>query len=230
MSAFGGKADLDHSLDEGPLIATCGHQEQRFIPSSLATARAMAAMVDRVHFLSTDRLHLRCWREDDRVAFAEMNAHPEVMDDLGGPISRIESDQKFDRYVEAFEEYGFSRWVIERHGEFLGYVGVMPRRDEHPLGLHEEIGWRLVKRAWGQGYATEAARAALNDAFSRIGLTEIVSYTSSTNLRSQAVIKRLGLQREPSRDFSIFHNSIGNWQGLVWVWRAPSRPGNAANA
>ncbi len=186
-------------------------------------------MMERVHFLSTDRLHLRCWCEEDRIAFAEMNAHPDVMDDLGGPISRTESDMKFDRFVEAFEEYGFSRWVIERHGEFLGYVGVMPRRDEHPLGPHEEIGWRLVKQAWGQGYATEAARAALNDAFNRIGLTEVISYTSATNLRSQAVITRLGLRREPSRDFTIFDNCLGNWQGLVWVGRTPSRLGDVAN-
>ena len=190
----------------------------------------MAAMVEWVQSLSTGRLHLRCWCEDDRVAFAEMNAHPEVMDDLGGPINRTESDHKFDRYVEAFEEYGFGRWVIERHGEFLGYVGVMPRRDEHPLGPHEEIGWRLVKHAWGQGYATEAARAVLNDAFDRIGLTEVISYTSPTNLRSQAVIKKLDLRREPSRDFSIIHDRFGTWQGLVWIGRAPSRLSDVANA
>lgn len=178
-------------------------------------------MPEQVQSLSTERLVLRRWREDDRDSFAEMNAHPEVMEDLGGPICRTDSDKKLDRYVEAFENFGFSRWVIERRGEFLGYVGVMPRRDEHPLGPHDEIGWRLVRHAWGQGYATEGARAAMSDAFNRIGLSEVISYTSPTNLRSQAVMRRLRLRREPSRDFSVFYSGYGNWEGLVWVARAP---------
>jgi RimJ/RimL family protein N-acetyltransferase len=170
--------------------------------------------------IDTPRTRLRCWQEADRETFAAMNAQPEVTLDLGGPISRAMSDAKLDRYVAAFNRHSFCRWAIEnRAGEFLGYAGVMPADESHPLGPHFEIGWRLMRNAWGRGYATEAARAALHDAFERVGLSEVVSYTASGNLRSQAVMKRLHLQRDPSRDFTANYEGVGIWHGLVWVGR-----------
>jgi RimJ/RimL family protein N-acetyltransferase len=173
--------------------------------------------------LKTPRLTLRNWRDTDRGAFAALNADPEVMRDLGGPLERGQSDAKLDRYVAAFERHGFCRWVLEdSRGLFLGYAGVMPSEPNHPLGPHAEIGWRLVRSAWGHGYATEAARAALVDAFARKGLAEVISYASSDNVRSQAVMGRLGLQRDSSRDFSKPHGD-GLWHGLVWVARPEAR-------
>ena len=170
--------------------------------------------------IDTLRLRLRCWGDADRDSFAAMNADPEVMLDLGGPISRAESDAKLDRYAAAYGQYGFCRWAVEsREGEFLGYTGIMPSRPEHPIGPHVEIGWRLVRKAWGHGYATEAARAALKDAFMRTGLAEVVAYTAPDNLRSQAVMARLQLQREPSRDFTADYDGIKAWRGLVWSGR-----------
>ena len=170
--------------------------------------------------IDTPRTRLRGWQETDRDAFAAMNADPEVMLDMGGPISRAASDAKLDRYVAAFNRYGFCRWAIEsRDGHFLGYAGIMPAPEDHPLGPHFDIGWRLIRTAWGQGYATEAAGAALDDAFARVGLTEVVAYTASDNLRSQAVMDRLHLQRNPSRDFTANYDGFGAWRGLVWVGR-----------
>lgn len=174
--------------------------------------------------IDTTRLHLRPWREADRVQFAALHADPEVMLDYGGPISRAASDVKFDRYVAAFEQHGLCRWAIEhRSGEFLGYAGIMPGPEEHPIGLHYEIGWRLLRAAWGQGYATEAARAALEDGLTRAGLHEVVAYTSAENLRSRSVMERLGMQRDPSRDFTATYDGLENWRGLVWSVRAPRR-------
>lgn len=170
--------------------------------------------------LETHRLRLRNWRESDREAFAALNAHPEVMADLGGPIDRAASDRKFDHYAAAYEARGYCRWLIEDHaGTFLGYTGVMPRNGDHPLGFHNEIGWRLTREAWGGGYATEAARAALDDVFTRIGLDEVLAYTRPDNLRSQAVMLRLDLQRDEARDFVIPLENVQHWTGLVWVAR-----------
>ncbi len=76
-----------------------------------------------------------------------------------------------------------------------------------------------MRNAWGRGYATEATQAALNDAFIRSGLDEVVAYTAPDNLRSQAVMTRLQLQRDPSRDFTANYEGIGAWHGLVWVAR-----------
>ena len=167
--------------------------------------------------LRTARLTLRPWREQDRPAFAALNADPEVSRDLGGPLSRAESDAKFDRYAATFARLGFSRLVIEdAERRFLGYAGVMPSRPGHPLGDHAEIGWRLTRAAWGKGYATEAARAALDDALGRAGVREVLAYTAADNVRSQAVMSRLALRRDPVRDFDTVHAG-GPWHGLVWV-------------
>jgi RimJ/RimL family protein N-acetyltransferase len=170
--------------------------------------------------IETPRLRLRPWGEADRDAFAELNADAEVACDLGGPLSRAASDAKLDRYIDAFKRRGFCRWAIEtRDRDFLGYAGVMPARDDHPLNPHCEVGWRLKRSAWGFGYATEAARAALDDVFTRIGLREVLSYTAADNLRSQAVMHRLQLTRDPSRDFTLCDERLGQWRGLVWVAR-----------
>jgi RimJ/RimL family protein N-acetyltransferase len=170
--------------------------------------------------IDTPRTRLRWWREGDRDAFAALHADPEVMADYGGPLDRAQSDAKLDRYAAAFARGGFGRWAVESTaGAFLGYAGIMPSRPEHPLGPHVEIGWRLVRSAWGQGYATEAATAALRDGFARCALAEVIAYTAPDNLRSQAVMARLRLRRDPSRDFSA-PDGRRTWHGLVWVANA----------
>ena len=167
--------------------------------------------------LRTPRLVLRQWREADRDSFAALNADPDVAWDLGGPLSRAESDAKFDRYVATFARHGFARWAIEdAEGRFAGYAGVMPSSPDHTLRPHAEIGWRLARAAGGKGYATEAARAALRDFFARTGFAEVLSYTSFDNARSQAVMERLGLRRARSLDFSGQYDGR-IWHGLVWV-------------
>jgi RimJ/RimL family protein N-acetyltransferase len=165
----------------------------------------------------SDRLRLRGWRDSDRDAFAALNADPDVSRDLGGPLDRAESDAKLDRYMAAFEQVGFCRWLVEDLNEqFLGYAGVMPSRSGHPLGRHFDVGWRLVRPAWGQGYATEAAKASLRDAFERVHLQEVLAYTAADNVRSQAVIRRLDMQRAASLDYS---EPVGKGTWLVWIAR-----------
>lgn len=168
--------------------------------------------------IETERLRLRVWEEADRDHFATLNADPIVMKDLGGPLSRDDSDAKLDRYLKAWKSNGYGRWLVETiSGKFLGYCGVMPVRGDHPIGIHDEIGWRLIREAWGHGYATEAARAALIDVFRRMKLIEVLAYTDAQNIRSQAVMRRLGLRRDTSRDFAIYSDRLGTWRGLVWT-------------
>jgi len=171
--------------------------------------------------IETPRLRLRPWRESDRDDFAALHADPEVMVDAPRPLTREKSDRKLDRYVAGFGRDSFCQWAVERlDGGFVGYAGARRIAADHPLGTHVGAGWRLVRRAWGQGYATEATAAAFDDAFRRAGVKEILAYTSPDNVRSQAVMARLGMHREPGLDFTADEGSEP-WTGLVWS----ARPG-----
>jgi RimJ/RimL family protein N-acetyltransferase len=153
--------------------------------------------------IQTDRLILRAWRDADRPDMAAMQADPEVMHDYPAPLTRAESDMRVDRYQSAIARLGFGRWVMARrdNGAFLGYVGVMPIFDDHPCAPGVEIGWRMTRAAWGFGYASEGAAAALRDGFERMRFGEVIAYTAPTNTRSRAVMERLGMTRDRSRDF-----------------------------
>ena len=173
--------------------------------------------------IETPRLRLRNWWDSDRDAFAALHADPEVMRDYGGPLDRAASDAKLLRYRAAFDSHGFTRWATERlDGSFLGYVGLMPSHPGDPLAPHPDIGWRLIRSAWGQGFATEAATAVLADAFTRCGLAEVVAYATHENRRSHAVMDRLGLQRDPARDFEEADGRM-LWRCQVWFATAPGR-------
>jgi RimJ/RimL family protein N-acetyltransferase len=174
--------------------------------------------------LATHRLRLRPWLDSDGSDFAAMNADPKVMADLGGPLTRVESDAKLHRFASVFERVGFTRWVIEEPSMgFIGYAGLVPVSRDHSLGEHHELGWRLVRSAWGQGFASEAATACLDDAFSRIGSRQVFAYTAPDNERSIAVMSRLGLTRCPQLDFTSWYEGYGPWSGLVWSADAPAR-------
>jgi ribosomal-protein-alanine N-acetyltransferase len=152
--------------------------------------------------LETERLVLRRWRPADLEPFAALNADPEVMEHFPSPLSRDESDA-FVRRVEAqFDELGYGLWAVEVRdtGEFVGFTGLVLQTFPAHFTPAVEVGWRLARPAWGHGYASEAARAALAYGF-HTGLDEIVSITAKTNLRSQRVMQRIGMSRDPADDF-----------------------------
>ena len=153
--------------------------------------------------LETDRLVLREWRESDRAPFAALNADPRVAEFLSRPLDRAESDAFVDRIVAHWAADGHGLWAVERRddGAFIGFVGLAAPNFEAAFTPCVEVGWRLAPEAWGHGYATEAGRAALQFGFEQLGLGEIVSFTVPANVRSRAVMERIGLRRDPADDF-----------------------------
>ncbi|HUR51261.1 MAG TPA: GNAT family N-acetyltransferase [Mycobacteriales bacterium] len=143
--------------------------------------------------LPTERLLLRRWRDADREPFAALNADPVVMEHFPAPLTREESDALVDRIEAHFQAHGYGLWAVEHDGDFLGFTGLSWAQGM-PMGPCLEVGWRLARHGWGHGYATEAARAALE-----VGLQHepsVVSFTAVSNERSWRVMERVGMRRE----------------------------------
>jgi RimJ/RimL family protein N-acetyltransferase len=154
--------------------------------------------------LRTDRLLLRAWLERDRAPYRAMNADPEVMRHFPNPLDATASDAMLESLTPPWERDGIGGWIVERaeDGAFLGVTGFSrPSFDPRPFAPEFEIGWRYARTAWGHGYATEAAGAALAFGFETVGLDEIVSFTVPANERSWHVMERLGMHRDPADDF-----------------------------
>jgi RimJ/RimL family protein N-acetyltransferase len=162
--------------------------------------------------IETDRLILRRWREADLAPYAAMMADPAITDWLGGDQTPAEAEAVLARREAVFEARGFGIWAVERRadGALLGAVGLDPAGDDMPFAPGVEAAWRLARHAWGFGYASEAARAALDDGFGRCGLGEILAVTAKINLKSQAVMRRLGFAPQPWRDFDHLRLAPGD--------------------
>ena len=155
--------------------------------------------------IETPRLILRPWRQSDLPLFAEQNADPVVMQYLPGVLTREESDAYAKRAEWNFSETGFCKWAVEAPGvaTFIGAVGLTPVRFQASFTPAVEIAWRLNRKYWGRGYATEAAEAAINDGFTRIGLGEIVAMTALGNTASIRVMERLRMTRSIEFDHPL---------------------------
>ena len=153
--------------------------------------------------IETPRLLLRQWREDDLAPFAALNTDPEVMRFFEEPLSHERSDAWARAIAAVIQDQGWGLWALERRdtGEFIGFTGLQVPRHELPFNPCVEVGWRLARSAWGQGFATEAGRASLAHAFGPLELDEVVSMTAVTNLPSRRVMERLGMTRDEHADF-----------------------------
>lgn len=154
--------------------------------------------------VETPRLKVRNWVETDRDLFHEINSDPEVMAFFPFRRNRAQSDELFDRIRGTIDDTGFGFFAIGlRDGDRpIGFCG-LARTDLEPILPNGtvEIGWRLARPFWGQGYVSEAATALLGHGFDQCGLAEIVSFAVSDNMRSTAVMSRIGMKADPSRDF-----------------------------
>ncbi|MBS0360821.1 MAG: GNAT family N-acetyltransferase [Proteobacteria bacterium] len=153
--------------------------------------------------IETGRLVLRPPTDRDRDAIAAINGDPRVGEWLAGPMDRAGSDAFVDRMLAHQAEHGFSFWAVEAKatGEVAGLAGLATMGADLPPGPCVEVGWRFSPASWGHGYASEAGRAALDWGFANRGWPEIIAITATINLRSQAVMRRIGMAPDPARDF-----------------------------
>ena len=147
----------------------------------------------------TDRLRLRQWLATDREPFAALNADPRVMEFFPATLDRATSDAMADYCEALIAKRGWGFWAAEvkGSGQFIGFVG-LHTPSELPFSPCVEIAWRLAFKHWGKGFASEAASGALQVGFGLLNLPEIVSFTAVRNLRSRAVMERLGMREAPS--------------------------------
>jgi RimJ/RimL family protein N-acetyltransferase len=153
--------------------------------------------------IETERLILAEWRDDHRDAIAAINADPHVMRHFVAPMTRAETDAQIDRQILSQAENGFCFWAVERKadGVLLGLAGLKTGAPGTPIADDIEIGWRLGQHGWGQGYASEAARAALAHGFGDPAVARIAAITTIANRESRAVMDRIGMTYAPGLDF-----------------------------
>ena len=155
------------------------------------------------HTLTTPRLLLRPWRDADRLPFQAINADPRVMEFFPSTLTPQESDALIVRIEQHFAHHGHGPCAVEltETGAFIGYIDLYTPTFQAPVTPAVEIAWRLSADHWGQGLATEGARAVLHHAFHTLQLPSLVSFTVPRNQRSRRVMEKLGMVHDPHADF-----------------------------
>lgn len=151
--------------------------------------------------LETERLILREWREADIEPFWQLSQNPEAMRYLGPMPDRDSIAQAVAGQRQNQQQNGVCFWAVERRADcrFVGYCGLAPAKP--PFEGEVEIGWRLERAAWGQGYAREAAQASLDWAWANLKAQQVIAITVPANERSWGLMKRLGMRRDVTGDF-----------------------------
>ncbi len=159
--------------------------------------------------IETPRLVLRRWRPDDVGGLAEIYADPTIVGWLG-PLTRDDAAITVERYEHHWDVHGFGRFAVEdyRTGTFVGRVGIMRQPDWAETREQDEVGWVIRADRWGEGLATEAAAASIADAFDRVGLERVLSWTLPDNLASRRVMEKCGLA----------YGGATDWKGREHVW------------
>jgi 3-dehydroquinate dehydratase/shikimate dehydrogenase len=155
------------------------------------------------YFIETDRLIIRSWQISDFEPFARLNADPRVMEYFPSTLTRAESDANVNLMLEKTQQDGFCFWATELKAtrQFIGFVGLNIPGFQAPFTPCVEIGWRLAYEHWGKGYAPEGAIACLQYGFEKLGLKEIVAFTTMNNLKSRRVMEKIGMTYDPKDDF-----------------------------
>jgi RimJ/RimL family protein N-acetyltransferase len=174
--------------------------------------------------LRTARLELRPLLASDLDLVRRLSSDPRVMTSLGGTLSSLQSAAWLERQLAHFRDHGYGRYVVSRETEVVGMVGLSRTDFEHGLVPGVEIAWRLSFEHWGHGYATEAARAAIEEGFSKFALPEVIAVTSIDHHRSRAVMERLKMTHSPKDTFDHPLLAEGHPLRCHVVYRLPRPP------
>ncbi|MEU8522643.1 GNAT family N-acetyltransferase [Streptomyces sp. NPDC048577] len=158
--------------------------------------------------IRTPRLLLRRWTDDDLVPMAEINADPEVMRWIGdGSVRDLEQTaEDIERWEEEWDDEGFGLFAVELlgSGELIGFTGLSVPDFLPEVLPAVEIGWRLGRPFWGQGYASEAAHAALEFALQDRGLDRVISIAHISDTASENVMRKLGMTSVRETEHPVF--------------------------
>lgn len=153
--------------------------------------------------LHTPRLFLRNWKADDLPAFAALNADEQVMQHFPAQLTAEQSAALAERIQAHIQQFGFGPWVVEQQEQpgLIGILGLQQVLFDSAFTPAVEIGWRFLPTYWHQGYAREAANAALDFAFDQLQLEQVLAFTVPANKPSRTLMQRLGMQHDPAEDF-----------------------------
>ena len=177
--------------------------------------------------LATSRLRLRQWTEADKEPFAALNADLVVMEHFPAALTRAQSDGLVDRIGAFIDQHGFGFWAADYLPEgggppaFIGFIGLSIPRHDLPFNPCVEVGWRLARPYWGKGLAIEGARLSVRAGFETLGLQEIVAMTQLRNLRSRAVMERLGMAEAVGEEFEHPAVPAGSHARAMCLYRLP---------
>ena len=177
--------------------------------------------------LTTSRLRLRQWRDEDLEPYAALNADPRVREYFPSLLTRQESADSIKVIRDHWQRHGFGVWAVEVVGSapFIGFIGLSVPSFDAPFTPCVELGYRLAFEHWKHGYATEGSRAALTFGFETLGLAEIVAMTAVHNERSRRVMERLGMRRNPADDFDHPNIVAGHPLRRHVLYRLSAHPG-----
>ena len=171
--------------------------------------------------IETDRLILREWKEDDKEAFARINADPMIMEFFPRQLGEDDSNKLADRFQKHIEDHGFGFYAVElkKTGEFMGFAGLDNVDSRMPFAPAVEIAWRLDYGFWGSGYGTEAATAVLEHAFTKLKLKEIVGYAVHDNSRAIKLMEKIDMKHDAKGDFDYPSLPVGHPLGRFVLYR-----------
>lgn len=149
------------------------------------------------YIFTSSRLGFRNWLTADLSAFAALNADVDVMEHFPKPLTEKETAHFIQRLQKHFDQYGYNYFATEilETGELIGFIGLAHQTYESEFTPATDIGWRLKKTAWGNGYATEGAKRCMAYAFNKIKLTQLFATCTLKNKRSENVMQKIGMTK-----------------------------------